>query len=164
MIQSDKYHERSSSVGDSKTPHMTYNTMINPKKAPYHGQLLMTIFMILPSLFLTVIFYEVMSYWQPSFGDEINWAGAKMFGCGIGALFHISCWICGAFSKDFRIVKNRLKQFFEDLPISLKLALRWYFEDIRANGIAFWIDLAIIAANIWLCADGILDFIRLFGG
>ncbi len=137
--------------------------MINPRKAPYHGQIFAVIFLILPSFLLTLMFYGVISLWQPRFGTEINFASAKMFGCGLGAVFHFGCWLMGAFKENFDVVKNRVKEFFLDLFISPGLAFRGYWDDIKTNGIAYWIDFSIIVLNIWLFIDAIRDFMILRG-
>ncbi len=137
--------------------------MINPKNAPYHGQLLTIFFLLLPPSVLTLIFYFVIAIWQSDWGFELNFASAKIFGCGCGALFHFSCSLTGAFNEERAIVKNRVKEFFLDVFLSPKVAFTAYFDDIRSNGVAYWIDLSVILLNLSVFVGALLDFLSMRG-
>ncbi len=137
--------------------------MFNPKKSPYQGQIAVMLALAFPSAFFTLIFYGVISMWQGRFGVTLNWASAKAFGCGIGVVFHLCCSIMGTFKEHRVIVKERVKEFFSDLSISPKTAFKWYFDDLKTNGIAYWIDLLIIGINIWIFVNAVLDFIAIRG-
>ncbi len=137
--------------------------VITPKKSPYRGLWIFLIVMVLPSLVLTALFYWAISQWQPRYGAELNWATAKIFGCGCGILFHFACWLAGVFKEDLQAVKNRLKEFFANIVVSASLAFSCYWEDVKALGLAFWIDFAVIALNAGIFLDAILDYIALRG-
>ncbi len=137
--------------------------MINPNRSPYHGRVAIIIAMSLPVLLLVLMFYGVLSLWQPYNGEALNWTIGKLFGCGLGALFHGTCWLAGSFAADTRVVKNRLKEFFSDLGVSLKVALEWYREDVKNNGLAYWIDVAITVINLVVFADALRDYIAVKG-
>lgn len=119
--------------------------------------------MVLPSVCITWILYLVISKWQPQFGQEMNWAAAKIFGCGCGILFHFSCWLMGVFTEDFQAVKERVKEFFANIVVSARLAFSCYWEDVKTLGLAYWIDLAVIALNAGVFVDAIFDYLALRG-
>lgn len=119
--------------------------------------------MVLPSIAITLILYAVIAKQQPQYGQELNWAAAKIFGCGCGILFHISCWLMGVFAEDFRAVKKRLKELCINLTVSFKLALSCYWDDVKTLGLAYWIDFAVVALNIYVFADALLDYLHMRG-
>ncbi len=137
--------------------------IFKPKKSPYHGLWAFILFMLLPSVVMTMIAYSAISQFQPQFDREFNLAMAKTIGFGLGILFHVSCWIAGAFSEDFNAVKMRLKEFISNLNISLKFALKCYWEDVMTLGLAFWIDVALIGINVWVFADALSDYFAMNG-
>lgn len=119
--------------------------------------------LILPSVVITWILYQVIAGAQPQYGEEMNWAAAKMFGCGCGICFHISCWLMGVFHDDFQAVKLRLKEFCANIVVSFRLAFSCYWEDVKTLGLAYWIDFAIVALNIGVFVDAILDYMAMRG-
>lgn len=137
--------------------------IFKPKKSPYHGLWAFILFMILPSVLMTLLSYSAISKFQPQFGREFNLAMAKTIGFGLGILFHASCWIVGAFNEDFNAVKTRLKELVSNLNISLKFALKCYIEDVKTLGLAFWIDVGLIGINVWVFADALSDYFAMNG-
>ncbi len=133
------------------------------KDSPYRGQIATMITLAAPSLLFTFIFYGAISLWQGRFGVALNLASAKALGCLIGVLFHMCCFLMGAFKPHSDIVKERVKEFISDLSISPKLAFSWYWKDIKTNGIAYWLDISVVAANLLICIDGVRDFIAIRG-
>lgn len=133
------------------------------KKTPYQGLWAVLPIMVLPSVALTWIFYLVISNAQAHLPQEVNWASAKIFGCGCGALFHFSCWLTGAFAEDSQAVKKRIKEFVANIVISARLAFSCYWEDVKTLGLALWIDLAVIGLNLYIFADAVMDFLTLRG-
>lgn len=136
---------------------------IKSKKTPYEGLWIFLLMMILPSLCITVVLYLAIAKWQPQYGRELNWAAAKVFGCGSGILFHFSCWLTGTFSTDFLAVKARVKEFFANIVVSARLAFSCYLEDLKTLGLCFWIDVAVIALNAGVFIDALLDYLTLRG-
>ncbi len=102
-----------------------------------------------------------INFYQPKYGFELNFATAKILGCGMGAMFHFCCWIFGAFKDDFKAVKTRWKEFFFNLSISAKLAFKCYFEDLKTLGVAFWLDMAIVGINLYIFIDAVFDYIAI---
>ena len=136
---------------------------IKSKKTPYQGLWVFLPMMILPSVVITLLLYFVIAKWQGRFGQELNWATAKIFGCGCGIMFHISCWLMGVFTDDYMAVKLRMKEFSENIVVSAKLAFSCYWEDVKSLGLAFWIDVAVIVANAAIFVDAIVTYLVLRG-
>ncbi len=136
---------------------------LKSKKTPYQGLWIFVPMMLLPSAALTWLFYEVIALRQPQYGYELNWATAKILGCGSGFLFHMICWIMGAFKEDLRAVKTRLKEFSANIVVSARLAFACYWDDVKTLGLAFWIDFSLIALNAGVVVDAVLDYLVLRG-
>lgn len=136
---------------------------IKTDKSPYYGLWIFLPIMVLPSIVITWVLYLVIMKWQARFGQELNWASAKIFGCGCGVAFHIICWLTGVFEEDVQAVKKRLKEFSENIVVSMKLAFSCYWEDVKTLGLALWIDLAVIGLNVGIFLDAILDYLTLRG-
>ncbi len=119
--------------------------------------------MILPSVIITWILYGVIFSLQPQYGEELNWATAKIFGCGSGILFHASCWLMGVFREDYLAMKTRLKELFANIVVSARMAFSLYWDDVKNLGLAFWIDFAIVALNAGVFVDALLDYLALRG-
>lgn len=136
---------------------------LKSKKTPYQGLGIFLIIMVLPSVALTWLFHTVISLRQTYLSPELNWASARIFGCGCGICFHISCWLTGAFAEDFKAVKKRLKEFFANIVVSVSLAFTCYWEDVKTLGLAYWIDVAVIGLNIGVFVDAIVDYLVLQG-
>ena len=60
-------------------------------------------------------------------------------------------------------VKTRLKEFSTNLSVSLKFALKWYWDDVKTLGLALYIDLALLGINIYVFADALQDYFALGG-
>ena len=132
-------------------------------KSPYHGLWAFILFMLLPSVVMTLICYSAISIWQDQFGKAFNWASAKVIGFGLGILFHISCIIVGTFKNDFEAVKTRLSEFFSNLKASPKTAFKWYWEDVKVLGLGLWIDIALMGLNVYVFADALSDYFAMNG-
>lgn len=137
--------------------------IFKPKKSPYQGLWAFILFMLLPSIVMSVIAYYAISRFQGQFGRDLNLASAKTVGFGLGICFHISCIIVGAFNEDFNAVKTRVKEFINNLTVSPKFALKWYWEDVKTLGLAFYIDLALLGLNVYVFADALRDYFALGG-
>ena len=98
------------------------------KNQPYKGLWIFIIMMSVPSALLTLLFYAVISLYQREYGFELNFASAKILGCGVGMLYHISCMILGVFTKDFLAVAERLKEFVLNIFIYRNRHLRVIFK------------------------------------
>lgn len=136
---------------------------LKTKKTPYQGLWIFLPMMVLPSVVLTWLFNYVISKWQPQFGRELNWATAKIFGCGCGIAYHVICGLMGVFEEDHQAVKLRVKEFRANIVASFKLAFTCYLEDVKTLGLAYWIDMAVIAVNAGIFVDAIFDYLALRG-
>jgi hypothetical protein len=136
---------------------------LKSKKTPYQGMWVFAPMMLLPSIVITGVLYVVIAKQQPQFTQELNWASAKIFGFACGILFHIACWLTGAFSEDFQAVKKRLKEFGENIVVSPSLAFTCYWDDVKTLGLAFWIDVALVLLNAGIFVDAVLDFMTMRG-
>ena len=136
---------------------------LKSKQTPYEGMWIFLPVLVLPSVIITALLYLVISRWQPQFGVELNFATAKIFGCGSGILFHFGCWLMGAFKDDLKAVKTRLKEFGANIVVSFRLAISCYWDDVKTLGLAFWIDVAIVALNAGVFVDAVLDYIAIRG-
>ncbi len=137
--------------------------MSNSQKSPYRGVIPTAIILCLPSILLIWLFHAVLTKYQPHFSAELNLAAVKFFGCGVGVLFHLSCLIAGAFKESFQVVKERIKEFFSNLSVSTSLAFKWYFDDLKTEGVVFWIYFAIVATNFGITISALFDFFSLCG-
>ena len=127
-------------------------------KSPYYGvwqsALFLTIAPILMYFFFKIIFikYSRMS------ANQIHYSSLA-FGCGVAFLFQFSCVIAGLFKGTLKVVLRRLKEFFSNLTISIKFAYKYYFENIRQEGVVFWIFFVIIGATLFATVFGIFKYI-----
>lgn len=131
-------------------------------KSPYHGVFVASFFMIALPIAFYFLFRWVFFKTQTAQTPELNEATAKIVGFGIGVLFHISLAIVGVFNESLKIVKLRVAEFFENLHISFKFAWECYIEDIRENGVAFWILFGIVVVNICFFASGLSTVLQLY--
>ncbi len=137
--------------------------MINTNKSPYHGLPIAVAVMVLPSPILSLVLYPLFNAFQPQHTKELNLVSAVAIGFGLGFIYHMSCAITGAYADSWQVVKNRIKEFFEDLTVSFTLALKWYWNDIKTNGIAFWIYFAVISVNFAIFVNALVYFFKLLG-
>ena len=113
---------------------------------------------IIPTCFLliaipivaVVLLYFPMKMFLPS-RKLLNLHTAKLLGHGIGFIFHLSCSIAGAFTTAREITKDRLREFKDNLSLSLIFAIKSYFFDMREKGVAYLIYVLIILVNLFLC-------------
>lgn len=132
----------------------------NKQYSPYHGCLVVIFFLIAVPLALWGILDGAMAHFRP-YDAWINGPGARFIGFGLGSIFHMSCIICGILRQPFRAVCYRVKEFFENLPVSLGYAFECYWDDLKQDGVLFIIYAAIIGACLALAIDGGLETLAL---
>lgn len=132
----------------------------NKQYSPYHGCLVVIFFLVAVPLALWGILDGAMAYFRP-YDAWINGPGARFIGFGLGSIFHMSCIICGILRQPFRAVCYRVKEFFENLPVSLGYAFECYWDDMKQDGVLFIIYAAIIGACLALAIDGGLETLAL---
>lgn len=126
----------------------------NKRKSPYHGVFIAIIFMIVVPVVCYVVFRALLFHNQTHIAKDINESSAKALGFGIGVLFHLSCIIAGVLEPSFKIVIRRVGEFFENLKFSFKLACNCYADDVRENGVAFWLMFGVMVANFCIFWSG----------
>lgn len=135
--------------------------VINQNKSPYHGMLVAAVVMTLPSPIVTLVMYLLFNEFQPQFSHELNLTSAVAVGFGVGTVYHMCCVITGAFADHWAVVKNRVKEFFADLTVSFPLAITWWYNDVKTNGLAFWIDTTILSLNFAVFLNGLIHFLKM---
>lgn len=118
------------------------------------------ILVFIPLLLFTIIYLCVKSDGRGS--AELNLYFALMVGLGAGGLFQLSCGLCGLFKGTFKVVVNRVKEFFENLDIGFKFAFKYYIENIKAYGLVFWIYFLIIGTTWGFTIYGIIKSLELY--
>lgn len=129
--------------------------------SPYKGVIGSCLLLIVFPIIIYAMFYAVIGNLQKLGPVQTNNAALGL-GFGVGVLFHISCIIAGLFKGTFKVVINRVKTFFENLSLSRKLAFRCYWQDIKSEGIVFWIYFTIITANALVSAYGLYSFFTIY--
>lgn len=137
--------------------------MINPNKSPYHGVWLSIVLMILPSPILTLMLYAVLLTFQSHLSAELNLAAATALGFGVGSVYDLGCVITGALEEPFKVVKKRVSEFFADLEVSFPLAAKWWWNDVKTNGVAFWLELLAIALSFTVFGIALKEFALMYG-
>ena len=127
----------------------------------YKGILVQIIILILIPLLVFGLLYLLFTKWTDYSKNEVL-AMSMAFGFGIGTLFFLSCAIAGLFKGTFIVIINRIREFFGNLKISFKFALRYYKENIIEYGVLFWIYLVIFIVNVLLAYIGINNCINYF--
>ena len=125
------------------------------------GALLVEAIMLLlfPLICYVIIRAVIMKY--QNFSKELNDASARFLGFGIGSLFHITCFIVGVFKNSVLVVKKRMIDFKDNLPISFKFAVKCYLEDMKNDGIAFLVEMACVGFCFAVAISGLLTAIPL---
>lgn len=134
------------------------DTMQNEDKhqSPYRGFAMTLIALIAtPAAFYWLIYLLQSEYLHTP--EALNIASAKALGCGCGAIFHLMCLVSGAFRPGWQAVKYRMREFRENLVVSVGYAFESYWEDIRSDGVTFLISFAVVAANLVITLDGLVD-------
>lgn len=132
------------------------------KGGPYRGVVL-----ILLCLFSIPVLAHYFIGWRIAVFEHISpemtyWETAAFTGL-VGTATSIVVLLAGGLREYFPAVKTRLSSFRLNLAISFKDAVRWYFEDLREYGIAFWIVLGAMLLNLAYLLYGMIGFLKLTG-
>ena len=57
----------------------------------------------------------------------------------------------------FKVVINRVKNFFSNLTINFKFAIKYYWDDIKTEGVVFWIYFLIVGTTFAFTLVGIIN-------
>ena len=102
--------------------------------SPYRGMWAICAVMIGCPILVYHVFLFLFEEFKAQ-SPELNLASARMLGAGFGVLLHLSCAVAGAFKAPFAVVCNRVADFFGNLSVSLPFALKYYFADMRTEGV-----------------------------
>lgn len=122
-------------------------------KSPYYGLWQTCLLLIsVPTILFLIIFYLFEKF--QDYPKILNCYASMGLGFGIGALFQFTCIIAGLFKGNFIVVVKRISNFFENLSVSFKFAVKYYFEDLKMYGCAFWFYFLIIVVCVILSIIG----------
>lgn len=125
-------------------------------RSPYKGVLGSSLILIsVPVLLFLIVFLIVSKFSNQSSEVDLNFS--LMIGVGCGFLFQLSCIIAGLTKGTFKVVTNRVKNFFSNLTINFKFANKYYWEDIRSEGIVFWIYFLIVGSTFAATLIGFIN-------
>lgn len=130
-------------------------------QSPYHGIVLSSCLLIGFSLVFYGLFLLVFTKWTDHPFNESN-AMSMAFGFGTGTLFFLSCAISGLFKGTFKVVINRIGEFFGNLSVSVKIAFRYYIVNIKEYGVVFWIYFLIFVFDVTMTLIGVFNCIKYF--
>ena len=134
--------------------------VISNKRNPIIDFILTCIlFIIIPVFFVIAIFLGLRIF-RPS-PMIIDVYTALGFGCGIGAVFQLSCIFAGALNNSIRVVTNRFYNFFSTLKYSFRISIEEYFTDLFSKGCSLWLYLAIMASFIIFSIWGIYHYFQI---
>ena len=126
-------------------------------KSPYYGVLLSSIMLIAAPIIMYFFFYGVLLK-DPCLNNQEVVFSSLFFGCGVGWIFQFTCILSGLFKGTFKVVIERIRELFENLTISFKFAMKHYWENIKAEGIVFWIYFIIVNSTLALTIYGCIKY------
>lgn len=128
------------------------------EKSPYYGVVQSSILLAFAPIFSYFLFYLILYKFFPRGDLEMRYACVALGGL-IASLFQLSCALAGLFKGIFKVVVNRVKELLENLSISFKFAMKYYWENVKSEGIVFWIYFNIILLTI---ISSIWGFVKYF--
>lgn len=129
------------------------------KKSPYKGIFLLIFLLIIVPVVLSFLFYKILNSFQPYGEKGINLYSAIFLGYGVGFLFQMACVIAGLFKGSFKVVVKRVVGFFDNVRYSFKMAVKLYIDDVKEDGLVFWIMFFIILATLGVTLFGLYKYI-----
>lgn len=130
-------------------------------QSPYRGFWVVLLALILVPNVLFLIVKGALANFS-KFPPEMDHLTAKVIGLGCGSLFHMICFVGGAFTPSWQAVKYRVGEFFENLVVGVGYAITTYLEDMRDDGVTFIIYMAVILVNLVVVVDSIRQALILF--
>jgi hypothetical protein len=127
------------------------------KKSPYSGLWIILLILIGVPFGLFIFIYCVILE-RGYLGKQLALYTSLVFGYGLGFLFQIGCAIAGLFKGTFSVVIKRIREFFDDLIVSTKYAVKSYFRNFIEDGFSFWIYLTVILATFGIFVFGIIKY------
>ena len=122
-------------------------------KSPYYGVWQSSLLLIAVPIVLFFFFKGIFDLEGKLTSEQIIHS-SLFFGCGVASIFQLSCVLAGLFKGTFVVVVERLKELFGNLPISFRFAMKHYWENVKSEGIVFWIYFDILTITLILCCYG----------
>ena len=129
-------------------------------KSPYYGVWQSVLLLTFAPFIMFIFFKWVLHTYSKMTPDQILYS-LLAFGSGVAFIFQFSCVIAGLFKGTLKVVIARLKEFFGNLSISVKFAYKYYFENIKEEGVVFWIFFVIITTTLGVTLFGIFSYISI---
>ena len=130
-------------------------------RSPYKGVLGSSLLLIgVPLLLFIFVFLVVRKFTNQPLNMDINFS--LMIGVGCGFLLQLSCILSGLMKGTFKVVTNRVKNFFSNLTINFKFAVKYYWDDIKTEGVVFWIYFLILGTTFAFAFIGIFNSYMLY--
>lgn len=124
-------------------------------KSPYKGLLGSSFLLIAIPVFLFIFIFLIIKKYT-KLPNDLKVDFSLMIGFGCGFLFQMTCILSGLFKGTFKVVVNRVKNFFSNLSINFKFAIKYYWEDIKSEGVVFWIYFLIVGSTLGIALVGII--------
>lgn len=131
-------------------------------QTPYKGCVVTTVALTAIPVILCWAFASLIFRYQASVGSSKNMQSALLLGCGLGFLFHLSCFVAGVFKESLRAIKERLREFKDNCSLSLGFAIKCYFEDMKVGGVAFLIYCIPMTINFLVFVNALNHCIKYF--
>ncbi len=128
------------------------------KKSPYHGIVLSCFLLIIVPIAMYFFMVLVFKKFDKNPHEELNTYTCIVLGVGVGFLFQLSCIFGGLFRGTFSVVVKRVVNFFDNLTISFRFAWKMYVDELKEDGVVFWIILIIILATLAVVIYGLIMF------
>ena len=93
--------------------------------------------------------------------EELNIYYGFGFGAATGFLFMITFIIVGGLRNSFNIVIARWADFFANLQVSLGFSLSCYFDDVKHEGMVFWLYMLVMFIQFkvsYYCLDILIQY------
>lgn len=127
---------------------------------PYKGVAVVCVILLLVPILVFLLCLGLLRVER--FSEELRLYEALFFGGLVGTVLCLSFTLSGGLKKAFRVVKERAKEYFQNLPISLKFAGECYRDNLKENGIAYWCYFICIVLNVCMMLYGVFHFFELY--
>ena len=135
--------------------------IVNPKVTVKHECFTCLLLPLGTILFCFIIY---LAFDKLSSGPEFaNLYYGLAFGCSTSFIFMLAFAVAGGLKNSFNIVVRRWMDFFESLQISFKYAVSEFFEQLKDEGMVFWLYILIMVVQVAVACYGFSVLIEYFG-
>lgn len=129
-------------------------------KITVKNEVVTNIIIFIGSILISLLIYGLFT--KLSRGpSELNIYYGFGFGFAAGFLFMVTFIIVGGLRNSFYIVLGRWVDFFANLKISFGFSLRCFFDDIKSEGMVFWLYILLMVVQFkvaYYCFDILIDY------